>query len=326
MDRKSLSVLALPTSCTPFRPGFSFVTSATAQPATGRLDARVPARSGPWISAWRRLRRSPPAVVGLLLIGTLVVVAAFAERLAPHGPYEIITTREDIPPLAPGPGRALGTDDLGRDVLSRIIHGSRISLQLGLISVAIGGGLGVTTGLVSGYYSGWVDRTIMRGIDVMLAFPGILLALVIVAILGPDLNNAMIAVGLAAMPHYTRVVRGSVLGVRELQYIEAARVIGCRDGAMMFRHILPNVLAPVIVLATLGVASAIIAGAALSFLGLGAKPPTPEWGAMLSEGRAYLRTAPWITTFPGAAIMVTVLAINLLGDGLRDALDPRMRR
>ena len=296
-------------------------TADTSLAAAAVVLARPP--SGLFRDALSRLARNRGAIAGAFVLFGLFALAAFADAIVPYDPTQIAASDRLRAPEAAHP---FGTDAFGRDVLVRIIHGSRISLQLGLISVAIGGGLGVTTGLVSGYYSGWVDRTIMRGIDVMLAFPGILLALVIVAILGPDLNNAMIAVGLAAMPHYTRVVRGSVLGVRELQYIEAARVIGCRDGAMMFRHILPNVLAPVIVLATLGVASAIIAGAALSFLGLGAKPPTPEWGAMLSEGRAYLRTAPWITTFPGAAIMVTVLAINLLGDGLRDALDPRMRR
>lgn len=279
--------------------------------------------SGLFRDALQRLVRNRGAIAGASVLLVLVVLALSADAVVPYDPTEIIAgDRLRSPELA----HPFGTDAFGRDVLIRIIHGSRISLQLGIISVAIGAGLGVTIGLVSGYYSGWTDRIIMRGIDVMLAFPGILLALVIVAILGPDLNNAMIAVGLAAMPHYTRVVRGSVLAARELQYVEAARIVGCRDRVVMFRHILPNVLAPVIVLATLGVASAIIAGAALSFLGLGAKPPTPEWGAMLSEGRAYLRAAPWITTFPGAAIMVTVLAINLLGDGLRDALDPRMRR
>jgi peptide/nickel transport system permease protein len=172
----------------------------------------------------------------------------------------------------------------------------------------------------------WVDGVIGIGIDIMLAFPGILLALAIVAILGPSLLNLMIAVGIAAVPTYTRLVRGAVLATRQLQYVEAARVIGARDRSIMFRHILPNVLAPVIVLATLGIGGAILVGAALSFLGLGAKPPTPEWGAMLSSGRNYLQQAWWITFFPGLAIMITVLSINLLGDGLRDALDPRLKR
>lgn len=296
-----------------------------ARPEPGGTAAAYVLRppSGLFRDALQRLVRNRGAIAGAAVLLVLVVLALSADVVVPYDPTEIIAgDRLRSPELA----HPFGTDAFGRDVLVRIIHGSRISLQLGIISVAIGAGLGVTIGLVSGYYSGWTDRIIMRGIDVMLAFPGILLALVIVAILGPDLNNAMIAVGLAAMPHYTRVVRGSVLAARELQYVEAARIVGCRDRVLMFRHILPNVLGPVIVLATLGVASAIIAGAALSFLGLGAKPPTPEWGAMLSEGRAYLRAAPWITTFPGAAIMVTVLAINLLGDGLRDALDPRMRR
>jgi peptide/nickel transport system permease protein len=284
-----------------------------------RARSRPP--SGLFRDALGRLAQNRGAIAGAAILAALVALALFADVIVPYDPTQIAAGDRLRPPELAHP---FGTDAFGRDVLIRIIHGSRISLQMGIISVAIGAGLGVTIGLVSGYYSGWTDRLIMRGIDVMLAFPGILLALSVIAILGPDLNNAMIAVGLAAMPHYTRVVRGSVLAARELQYVEAARVVGCRDRSVMFRHILPNVLAPVI--ATLGVAGAILAGAALSFLGLGAKPPSPEWGAMLSEGRAYLRAAPWITTFPGAAIMVTVLAINLLGDGLRDALDPRMRR
>ena len=279
--------------------------------------------SGLFRDALGRLLQNRGAIAGAAVLLVLVALALFADAIVPYDPT-LIAAGERL--RAPELAHPFGTDAFGRDILIRVIHGSRISLQMGIVSVAIGAGLGVTVGLVSGYYSGWTDRILMRGIDVMLAFPGILLALSVVAILGPDLNNAMIAVGLAAMPHYTRVVRGSVLAARELQYVEAARVVGCRDRSVMFRHILPNVLGPVIVLATLGVAGAILAGAALSFLGLGAKPPSPEWGAMLSEGRAYLRAAPWITTFPGAAIMVTVLAINLLGDGLRDALDPRMRR
>ncbi len=279
--------------------------------------------SGLFRDALQRLLRNRGAIAGAAVLLVLVVLALSADAVVPYDPTKIIAgDRLRSPELA----HPFGTDAFGRDVLIRIIHGSRISLQLGIISVAIGAGLGVTIGLVSGYYSGWTDRIIMRGIDVMLAFPGILLALVIVAILGPDLNNAMIAVGLAAMPHYTRVVRGSVLAARELQYVEAARIVGCRDRAVMFRHILPNVLAPVIVLATLGVASAIIAGAALSFLGLGAKPPTPEWGAMLSTGRNFITSSPQLATIPGLAILLVAVGFNLLGDGLRDALDPRLKR
>ena len=240
--------------------------------------------SGLFRDALGRLLQNRGAIAGAAVLLVLVSLAFFADAIVPYDPT-LIAAGERL--RAPELAHPFGTDAFGRDILIRVIHGSRISLQMGIVSVAIGAGLGVTVGLVSGYYSGWTDRILMRGIDVMLAFPGILLALSVVAILGPDLNNAMIAVGLAAMPHYTRVVRGSVLAARELQYVEAARVVGCRDRSVMFRHILPNVLGPVIVLATLGVAGAILAG---------------------------------------AAIMVTVLAINLLGDGLRDALDPRMRR
>lgn len=198
-------------------------------------------------------------------------------------------------------------------------------MLVGFIAVGIAASIGVTLGLLSGYYGGIIDNLVMRLTDVMLAFPGILLALAIVAVLGPDLFNAMIAVGISASPIYTRVVRGAVLQTRSLAYIEAVQQSGARDWRIVVLHILPNILGPIVVIATLGVANAIIAGAALSFLGLGAKPPTPEWGLMLADGRNYLRHAWWITTFPGLAIMLTVLSINLLGDGLRDALDPRMK-
>jgi peptide/nickel transport system permease protein len=210
-------------------------------------------------------------------------------------------------------------------VFTRVIYGGRISLQIGFIAVAIASFLGITFGLLAGYYGGVVDNLIMRLIDVMLAFPGILLALAIVAILGPNLINAMIAVGISAAPTYARVVRGAVLQTKEQAYIESVKQSGARSWRIIALHILPNILAPIVVIATLGVANAIIAGAALSFLGLGAEPPTPEWGLMLSDGRSYLRHAWWITTFPGIAIMITVLSINLVGDGLRDALDPRMQ-
>jgi peptide/nickel transport system permease protein len=251
-----------------------------------------------------------------------VLATIAAPLLSPNDP-----SRMGAGPIfsPPGSGGLLGTDQFGRDMLSRILFGGQISLRLGLISVSIATVPGVVLGLLAGYYGAWVDLVLMRLIDVMLAFPGILLALSVVAILGPGLNNAMIAVGVAAMPSFTRVVRGSVLTARTTLYVDAARVIGASDRRIMFRHILPNVLAPVIVLATLGMASAIITGTSLSFLGLGAQPPSPEWGAMLSAGRDHLRSAWWISTLPGLAIMIVVFAMNLIGDGLRDALDPRLK-
>ncbi|MDR7544192.1 MAG: ABC transporter permease [Armatimonadota bacterium] len=276
----------------------------------------------PWRSAARRLRRNRGAVAGLYLVLALVIVAVFAGRLAPHDPVKINPEAALRPPGRPF---LLGTDTLGRDILSRLVHGARISLRVGLVSVGIAAALGTTLGLIAGYYGRWLDLGIMRFIDLLLAFPNVLLALAIIAILGPSIFNLMIAVGISATPAYARLVRGSVLSTKENTYVEAARAVGCSDGLIIWRHILPNVLAPLIVLSTLGMAGAILTGAALSFLGLGVQPPTPEWGIMLSDGRNYLRRAWWITTFPGVAIMVTVLAINMLGDGLRDALDPRLK-
>ncbi len=276
----------------------------------------------PWRSALRRLRRNRGAIAGFYLVILLVAVAAFANRLSPYDPIHV-TPDSALQP--PGGKYPLGTDPLGRDILSRLIHGARISLRIGLVSVGIAAVLGTTLGLLAGFYGRWLDLVVMRMIDLMLAFPNILLALAIIAILGPSIFNLMIAVGISATPGYARLVRGSVLSAKEHTYVEAAIAVGCPDSLIIWRHILPNVLAPVIILSTLGMAGAILTGAALSFLGLGVQPPTPEWGTMLSDGRNYLRKAWWITTFPGLAIMITVLSINMLGDGLRDALDPRLK-
>jgi len=275
-----------------------------------------------WRNSIRRLTKNTGAMVGLVVVVALVLVAVFAPNLAPHPPNRQNPLRSLQPPSAE---HRLGTDQFGRDILSRLIYGTRVSLRVGLIAVGIAALIGVPFGLIAGYYGGWLDMLISRIVDLMLAFPGILLALVIVSILGPSLFNVMVAVGIAASPNYARVVRGSVLAAKENVYVESARAVGARVRGILGRHILPNILAPVIVLATLGTAGAILSAAALSFLGLGAQPPTAEWGAMLSEGRNYMRLAWWVTTFPGLAIMVTVLAVNLLGDGLRDSLDVRMR-
>jgi peptide/nickel transport system permease protein len=266
--------------------------------------------------------RNPGSVVGLVLVLAIVLAAVLAPVIAPYDPIWTSTTESTA---APSPAHWFGTDVLGRDIFSRVMYGARISLWLGLISVTIACVCGLVFGIAAGYYGGWVDTTIMRGADMLLAFPSFLLALTIVFALGQSLINVMIAVGISSIPGYTRMVRGSVLSAREHEYVTAARTIGCTDSRLMTRHLLPNVVAPVIVISTVGIAWAIIAAASLSFLGMGAQPPTPEWGAMVNDGMRYLNKAWWISTFPGVAIMLTVLAINLVGDGLRDALDPRLR-
>jgi len=283
----------------------------------------APARSENYLAeTLRRLLKNRGATLGGLFLLALVVVAIFASVIAPYDPIEVHPTEAR---QAPNFKHLAGTDKLGRDTMSRIIFGTRISLRVGLISVAIALSMGGTLGLYAGYYGGRFDMIVCMLVNVMLAFPGILLALSIVAVLGPGLENVMVAVGISSIPQFLRVVRGSVLSAKEDVYVEAAKVAGCSNRRIIFRHILPNVIAPVIVLSTLWVGTAILIGASVSFLGLGIQPPTPEWGLMVSEGRAYLNSMWWLSTFPGLAIALTVLAMNLLGDGLRDALDPRLR-
>lgn len=289
-------------------------------PRAPATSATAQKREPPGI--WRRLTRNRSALLGGAVLLAIVVVALAAPLISPYDP---IRTNQRLSLTPPSADHLMGTDRFGRDILSRVIWAGQTSLPIGLVSVLIGVLFGVSLGLLAGYYGGWVDAVSMRFVDLLLAFPGILLALAIIAVLGASLSNLMIAVGIASIPDYVRITRGAVLSVKQREFVLAARVIGARGPGIMLRHILPNVVAPIIVLATLGTAAAIITGSALSFLGLGIKPPTPEWGNMLAEGREFLQRAPWVAFFPGAAIMLTVLSINLLGDGLRDTLDPRMR-
>lgn len=261
-------------------------------------------------------------MIGAIVLLLITLSAVLAPSLTPYDPI-VISPADRL--QSPNADHLFGTDDFGRDILTRVLYGGRLSLIVGLVAVAIAATTGCFLGLLAGYYGRWVDSLIMRLIDVMLAFPSILLALVVVAILGRSLFNVMLAVGISSIPVFTRITRGSTLSIKEMDYVTAARATGSSDLRIMFRHVLPNIMAPIIVITTNGIAGAIISSAALSFLGLSIQPPTAEWGIMLSEGRAYLRAATWITTFPGLAIMVTVMAINLLGDGLRDVLDPRLK-
>ena len=273
--------------------------------------------------ALQQLKRNKIAMIGLVIIVSLALIAIFAPFIAPHDPVEQNLEKRLLSPSGEYP---MGTDDLGRCLMSRIIYGARVTLQVGVITVGIITVIGVTLGLISGYCGGIVDEIIMRFVDVVLAFPGIILALAIAGALGPGLFNVMLALAMVGWTGLARVVRSSVLSIKEKEFVESARALGCSDLYIMTRHILPNVMAPVIVLATLDMAFIILAAAGMSFLGLGAQPPIPEWGSMLNGGRAFMRTAPHLTTFPGLAIMVTVLAFNFLGDGLRDALDPRQQQ
>lgn len=289
--------------------------------ATSKLP--TPKRDTELRQVWRHLRRNRLAMVGLAVLVLFLLCAIFAPFITPYDP---IKTDFGNALQAPSSENLLGTDWLGRDSFSRILYGSRISLAIGLISVTIGMLIGVPIGALSGYYGGRFDILIQRVIDILIAFPGILLAIVVVAVLGVGVENVMIAVGIASVPIYTRLVRGSVLAVKEQGYIAAAKALGIGDARIIIRHIMPNCLGPIIVQSTFQIATAILWAAGLGFLGLGAQPPDPEWGAMLSKGREYIRTSHHLTTYPGLAILFMVLGFNLLGDGLRDALDPRSRK
>lgn len=296
--------------------------------SSARVNAATPLQqqavqsSSAMKKTWRKFRNRPGAIFGAVVLIAFVLIAIFAPLIAPMDPLEISTNRR----AAPSMQHWLGTDEVGRDVLSRVIYGSRVSLRVGLVAIGIALTVGSALGILAGFAGGWVDTLIMRLTDIMLAFPGILLAIAIVAILGPSLFNVMIAVGIESIPAYVRTARGSTLSVKEMEYVTGARTLGCSTLRIATRYILPNVAAPLIVLATIGIAGSILSAAGLSYLGLGAQPPTPEWGAMLSSARSFVRDAWWMATFPGLAIMIVVLALNLFGDGLRDVLDPRTRR
>jgi len=284
------------------------------------VDYRSPSL---WVESWKRLRKQKTAIVGLGIIIFFFLVAVLAPLIAP-GKWDGQNLAKSLQP--PSISHLLGTDDLGRDLLTRLIYGTRISLGLGFFSVSGSIVVGSILGLVAGYFGCWIDTVISRIFDIILAFPSILLSIAIVTILGPGLINAMIAIAIVGVPTYGRLIRSRVISIKEEEYIAAAKVIGMGHLRILFRHVLPNSVAPVIVQGTLGVATAVLSAATLGFLGLGAPPPTPEWGAMIAESRQYLITAYWTVLFPGVFIMSTVLGFNLFGDGLRDALDPKMNQ
>jgi peptide/nickel transport system permease protein len=291
--------------------------SAITDPHTGKMAIRR-RRTLPFIAA---LSRNTPGLVGLVIIALVVLTAILAPIISPYSPTAQVSRRL----LEPGAQYLLGTDEFGRDILSRVIYGSRISLYVGVVSVGLSLVCGSTMGLIAGYVGGRVDTLLMRLIDMLFAIPSLVLAIVIAGLLGPSLTNAMIAIGIVYAPIYTRLVRGEMLVVRNYAYIEAARAVGVDHVGLILRHFLPNIAAPLIIQTSLLLSTAILAEAALSFLGLGAQPPDPSWGAMLGSGRRFMELTPWVAIAPGIAIVITVLGFNLLGDGLRDALDPRLR-
>lgn len=271
---------------------------------------------------WRRFRRNRQAMIGLIMLLILVLAAVFASVIAPYDPLKQDIIHRLSPPSL---NHLFGTDELGRDIFSRILYGSRISLTVGLIAVGLSSVAGCILGAAAGYYGGVLDNVIMRCTDILMAIPSILLNISIVAALGSGLHNVMIAIGISSVPAYCRIMRASLLSLKNQEFVEASRAVGASDFHIIAHHILPNSLAPLIVQGTLKIGGAILACASMSFIGLGIVPPTPEWGAMLSTGRDFLRDAPWLTTFPGLAIMFAVFSMNLMGDGLRDALDPKLK-
>ncbi len=290
------------------------------------MAARAPgsAMAGQWTQVWRRFRRDKAALLGFVIVAVLVITAVLAPWVAPYDYAQQVMANRNVAPFS-GPN-VFGTDDLGRDELSRLMIGARISLMVGLISVGIAVTFGVIIGAIAGYVGGKTDMALMWVMDLLLAFPALLLAITIASALGPSVTNAMIAIGIVNIPAFARLVRSSVLAIRGQEFVEAARTVGAGSGRIIFLHIIPNVLAVVIVRATASLGAAILTEASLSFLGLGAQPPDPSWGGMLNDGRAAIRRVPHLTMLPGLCIMMTVLAFNLLGDGLRDALDPRLKR
>jgi peptide/nickel transport system permease protein len=280
-------------------------------------------KSAKWRESLSVLMENKAAMAGGLIIVFYVLIATFAPLIAPYDPYKVDLANKL---LTPSMEHWMGTDDKGRDILSRIIYGSRLSMGVGFAAVLFGAFFGIILGLIAGYYGKWTDTIIMRTMDVLLAFPGILLALAIVSALGPSLINVTIAVGIFSVPLFARIVRGSTLEVKRLEYIDAIRSLGANDITIIFKHIFPNILSPIIVQGTLRLATAILSAAGLSFLGLGAQPPSPEWGTMLSNGRDFIFSAPFMALFPGLAMSILVLGFNIFGDGLRDVFDPRMRK
>ncbi|MFJ9498767.1 nickel transporter permease [Brevibacillus centrosporus] len=296
-------------------------TDVSVQVATQAAEVSYQRRS-PWASMLRRFRKNKRALVGFWMVVVFVGIAVFAQAIAPYDPIE---QNMDVILQPPSADHLFGTDEYGRDILSRIIYGSQISLMIGIVGVLISVVIGVGLGTISGYFGGRTDMFIMRIMDIFMAFPSFLLALAIVSVLGPGMVNVMIAIGIFSVPTFARISRSAVISVKNKEFIEAAKSMGASHARVIFKHVLPNSVAPIIVLSTMRIATAILTASGLSFLGMGAQPPTPEWGAMLSTGREYLRTAPHVSTIPGLAIMFMVLAFNMLGDGLRDALDPKMK-